>query len=69
MSSSKDKASQQPLTAKEQLRNLVEGLCAEPFNLDSPEDTDFDYKLVETKQRLIDFAEEFCQDKRPSRRR
>jgi hypothetical protein len=38
MSNSEDKARQQPLTPNEQLHNLVEGLCEEPFELVSDED-------------------------------
>lgn len=53
---------QRQLTPKEKLRNLIEGLCEEPFEFDSAEGTDFDYHLVETKQSLVYFAETFAKE-------
>lgn len=52
----KDKAREHALSPKQQLRNLIEGLCEEPFWLDSPEDEKSNSELEHAKQELIDFT-------------
>lgn len=57
------KEMRRPLTLNEQLQNLLEGLCEEPFQLDSAEDIRFDSQhLAETKEGLIVFAERFAKE-------
>ena len=56
MSSQKGSPNGQVLTPEEQLRNLVEGLCEEPFYLDTPEDTVFDDPAVESKRELLEYT-------------
>lgn len=56
MPDTKDKAREQALSPKQQLQNLIEGLCEEPFWLDSPEDEKSNSELERAKQELIDFT-------------
>jgi hypothetical protein len=56
MSKSEDKARQQPLTPNEQLHNLVEGLCEEPFELVSDEDKLAAEEPFGAKPRLLAYA-------------
>ena len=55
MSNTKDKDSQQPLTPREQLRNLVEGLCEEPFQLDLAR---FDDQFQNLRVKLLSYAQD-----------
>jgi len=49
-----DKPDQSPLTPKEQIQNLVEGLCEEPFQLDWPEDSEYGFQLNHITEKLGD---------------
>ncbi len=58
MTNTNDKLDQNPPSPKEQLRNLIEALCEEPYALESAEYTESWRDLSGVKDDLIDAAHE-----------